>query len=48
MDKWYINLLIIDLIPLSQEEAYRYVLKVRRRIKFANNVVKRIYDFAYT
>ncbi|CAD8055884.1 unnamed protein product [Paramecium sonneborni] len=38
---------INDLIPLSQDEAFRYILKVKRRIKLAKQIFKKIYDFAY-
>ncbi|CAD8140304.1 unnamed protein product [Paramecium pentaurelia] len=39
---------INHLIPLNQEETLRYFLKVRKRVKNARIVLKRIYDFAYT
>ncbi|CAD8057118.1 unnamed protein product [Paramecium sonneborni] len=38
---------INDLIPLSEDEAFRYILKVKRRIKQARQAYKKIYEFAY-
>ncbi|CAK56514.1 unnamed protein product (macronuclear) [Paramecium tetraurelia] len=38
---------INDLIPLNQDEAFRYILKVRKRVRAARIALKRIYDFAY-